>query len=98
MLRKLADMAERWNQLLKGDIVLLGEFQPIAYPCGNSFKANIMTEAEAAKRNGTEHSQAKSILGTVGLGLIKSYAIGGNREPEEEVVHKAMVVSEKWFG
>lgn len=92
MLRRLVDVAERWNRLIKGNVVLLGEFQPIAYPCGDGFQSNHMSRVTDS---GAERTQ--SILGTVELGLIKYIALGNNQEPEETILHHAAVVSEKSF-
>jgi hypothetical protein len=97
MLSKLIDKAERWNQLLKGSVVLLGEFQPKVYCYGNEFRSDYMSEIGATS-NGTDHDHPRTILATIELGLIKYYALGGNRDPEETVIHKAEIVSEKWFG
>lgn len=99
-LRRLVDMAERWNRLMKGSVTLLGEFQPVAYPCGSPFKAKFMTmpETEEAKTNKSDYPG--SILGTVELGLIKHIALGNNQQPEETILSKAAVVdiNGKYFG
>lgn len=94
MLRKLVDIAGRWNRLIKGSVVLLGEFQPIVYPCGDGFRSDYMVEAVGS--SGVK--QIQSILGTIGLGLIRYIALGNDQEPEKTILYQAVVVSEKSFG
>lgn len=94
-LKKLANMAEGLNQLLKGDIVFLGDFRPMAYPSGSDFQPDFMSEPGGARSEGTESPQ--TILATVELGLVKHFALGGNQEPQKIVVRNASIVSDRIY-
>lgn len=92
MLDKLIAMAENWNLMVKGSVVFHGDFRPIIYPYCGEFQSNRMSEF-GAKPNDTNYPKAS--LATVELGLIKYYAVGQNQEPEETVLRKVMIASEK---
>ncbi|KAG9075902.1 hypothetical protein FRC06_009819 [Ceratobasidium sp. 370] len=76
-----------WNSTLKGEVIILGDFHTTYYPPLHRFDPNWMSEFEP----GAHGSRSKRILGTLGLGLVSSRAVGGGQEPEETVVLKAMV-------
>ncbi|KAG8709532.1 hypothetical protein FRC11_005473 [Ceratobasidium sp. 423] len=87
-LSKLINKAEQLNRLLKGEVSLLGDFQPITFPFGEAFQPDYMTEISSKPKKPT---RPDTILATIGLGLIKSHASGGNQRPEEIVLRKAVV-------
>ncbi|KAG8685582.1 hypothetical protein FRC11_010393 [Ceratobasidium sp. 423] len=87
-LSKLINKAEQLNRLLKGEVSLLGDFRPITFPFGEAFRPDCMTDISSKTKKPTHPD---TILATIGLGLIKSHASGGNRRPEEIVLRKAVV-------
>ncbi|CEL54215.1 hypothetical protein RSOLAG1IB_11613 [Rhizoctonia solani AG-1 IB] len=90
---KLGNKAEELNQLVKGTVVYLGDYQPTMYMCGDAFQASHMSELQTGPKPKKDHPPA--ILATVTLGLVKKCAVGGGRSPEETVVCTAAVVSER---
>ncbi|KAG8762597.1 hypothetical protein FRC11_008552 [Ceratobasidium sp. 423] len=88
VLGKVIAKAEQLNRLLKGEVVLLGDFQLVAFPFGEAFRPEYMSEVNSRPK---KPNHPEVILATIGLGLIKSYAIGGGRKPEEVVLRKAIV-------
>lgn len=86
-------MAWDWNALLKGGVVLLGDFQPVAHQHGSPFKRELMSVFEP-KRGGRDPEE---MLSTIGLGLFLSRATGGEKEPEQVVICKVLVASEDLF-
>ncbi|CAE6473542.1 hypothetical protein ACGC1H_005436 [Rhizoctonia solani] len=85
---KLVTKAEELNQLIKGGVSVLGDFQPVAFPLGRAFQPSYMSEVTSKPKRPIH---PETILGTVGLGLIKSYASGGDQKPEETVLYAAKV-------
>ncbi|CAE6498262.1 unnamed protein product [Rhizoctonia solani] len=87
-LSKVITKAEQLNRLLKAEVSLLGDFRPIVFPSGEVFRPDSMTEVSPKPK---KPNHPDTILATIGLGLIKSHASGGNRKPEEIVLRKAVV-------
>ncbi|CUA67154.1 Myosin-2 [Rhizoctonia solani] len=87
-LAKLITKAEGLNQLLKGEVSVLGDFQPVAFPFNQAFQSSHMTEVTSKPKKPVHPD---TILGTLGLGLIMNHASGGGQEPEETVLHRATV-------
>ncbi|KAG8730358.1 hypothetical protein FRC11_006886 [Ceratobasidium sp. 423] len=85
---KVITKAEEFNRLLKGEVSILGDFQPIAFSFGEAFQPSYMSGVNPKPKKA---KQPETILATVELGLIKRYALGGNRMPEETVIRKAVV-------
>ncbi|CAE6498250.1 unnamed protein product [Rhizoctonia solani] len=85
---KVVAKAEEFNRLLKGSVSILGDFQPIGFPSGESFRPECMSEVNSKPKKG---KQPETIVATVGLGLIKSYALGGGRQPEMVILRNAVV-------
>ncbi|KAG9126355.1 hypothetical protein FRC07_003748 [Ceratobasidium sp. 392] len=86
-LSRLFKTAWDWNSTLKGHVIVLGDFYPTQYAPGHRFDPALMSEFEPGPRK----SQSKYILGTLGLGLLASRAVGGGQPPETTVVVKATV-------
>ncbi|KAG8737714.1 hypothetical protein FRC10_007913 [Ceratobasidium sp. 414] len=84
---QLFRMAWDWNSMLKGEVIMLGDFYPTYYAPMHHFDPSLMGEFEPDSRK----SQPKYILGTLGLGLLSSRAVGGGKTPEVTVVSKATV-------
>ncbi|KEP54005.1 50S ribosome-binding GTPase [Rhizoctonia solani 123E] len=85
---KLVTKAEELNELIKGGVSVLGDFQPVAFPFGRAFQSSHMSEVTSKPKKPV---RPETILGTVGLGLVKSYASGGDRVPGETVLNVAKV-------
>ncbi|KAG8703477.1 hypothetical protein FRC11_010688 [Ceratobasidium sp. 423] len=85
---KVITKVEQLNRLLKGGVSILGDFQPIAFPFGEAFQPNYMSEV-SSKSN--KAKQPDKILATVELGLVKAIASGGSQKPEEVILRKAVV-------
>ncbi|CAE7132071.1 unnamed protein product [Rhizoctonia solani] len=85
---KLITMAEEFNRLIKGGVSALGDFQPIAFPFGQEFQPSHMSEVNSKPKK-LVHPDI--ILATVGLGLVKRQALGGDQKPEEMVLRNAIV-------
>ncbi|KAG8707507.1 hypothetical protein FRC09_001784, partial [Ceratobasidium sp. 395] len=90
-LTRLFKAAWDWNSMLKGNVIVLGDFYPTRYSPGCRFDPALMSEFEP----GLHKSQSKYILGTLGLGLLASRAVGGGQPPEVTVVFKATVAMEE---
>jgi hypothetical protein len=91
-LRQLIKQAWEWNLKLKGEVVVLGDFDLIAYDPCSEFDATLMKKLE-----GPCGPEATSILGTLGLGLVSRRAVGGGQPPEETLVCKAVVVTDSLY-
>ncbi|CAE6468918.1 unnamed protein product [Rhizoctonia solani] len=87
---KVIAKAEELNQLLKGGVSILGDFQPIVFPFGETFRPDYMSEI----MDNEKAKNPEKILATVGLGLVKIHALGGGRKPEETVMRKAVVFAQ----
>lgn len=88
-LERLVRTAWEWNSTLKGEILLLGDFEPTNYRHVSLFDPQLMAEFEA-KPGGKE---PKAMLATIALGLNCWRAVGGNRPPEMTHVCKAVVAT-----
>ncbi|KAG8734844.1 hypothetical protein FRC10_011378 [Ceratobasidium sp. 414] len=84
---QLFRMAWDWNSMLRGEVIMLGDFYLTYYAPMHRFDPSLMGEFEPDSRK----SQPKYILGTLGLGLLSSRAVGGGKAPEVTVVSKATV-------
>jgi hypothetical protein len=93
LINELVSLAWNLNSLLKGSIVILGDFRPMAYRYGSTFDVKYMSEFEGKRGEKIpEH-----ILSTIGLGMTLLRARGGEEEPEQIILCKALVASEKLF-
>lgn len=88
-LAQLVRTAWDWNSTLKGEILVLGDFQPTYYRFGTRFYPELMAEFESASGG----PNPRAILATIGLGLNSSRAVGGGRRPEVTHVCKAIVAT-----
>lgn len=93
-LREIVTLAWDWNQVLKGTIVLLGDFQPVTCANGSAFDPLGMEEFEVVKKN---NLSSGVVLFTTGLGLILSRSKVKGSVPVEEVVCRATVVTEQRY-
>ncbi|KAG8738395.1 hypothetical protein FRC10_006941 [Ceratobasidium sp. 414] len=92
-LTRLFQAAWDWNSMLKGEVIILGDFHTTYYPPLHKFDPDRMSEFEPGPRG----PRSRHILGTLGLGLVSSRAVGGGQEPEETVVLKAMVAMQSLY-
>jgi hypothetical protein len=92
-LHQLMKRAWDWNSKLKGEVIMLGDFDTSGYAPRSKFDPTLMEEFESNARK----PQAKSVLGTLGLGLISLRAVGGGQPPEETVVCKAVVATNNLY-
>lgn len=72
---------------------MLGDFEPIIYEPCSEFNSETMEEFEP----NAGKTPARSILGTLGLGLVSWRAVGGGRPSEKMIVCKAMVVTDNFY-
>ncbi|CEL54214.1 conserved Plasmodium protein [Rhizoctonia solani AG-1 IB] len=86
-LGKVIAKAEWLNRVLKEEVSILGNFQLISFSFGDAFQPSHMSEAISTPKK----PYPEIILATVGLGLLKSYALGGDRQPETTILRKAVV-------
>ncbi|CAE6459228.1 unnamed protein product [Rhizoctonia solani] len=91
-LAELVTQAWDWCVMLRGEIVLLGDYQPIAYRYGAPFDTNIMSEFEPQPG-----SQPVRILSSIGLGLNVGLAQGTGNGLFRTTILKVPVVTEGWF-
>ncbi|KAF8713398.1 ATP binding, partial [Rhizoctonia solani] len=91
-LAELVTQAWDWCVVLKERIVLLGDYQPIAYRYGALFDTNTMSEFEP--QPGSQHEQ---ILSSIGLGLNVGLAQGTGEGLIRTNILKVSVVTEGWF-
>lgn len=83
-----------WNQILKGSVIVLGDFQPMAYPNDSHFEPRCMEEFEPNR--GQKISPGIAIC-TIALGLVVSRSKVKGDVPGEEVICKAFVVTEQRY-
>ncbi|KAG9103544.1 hypothetical protein FRC06_010029 [Ceratobasidium sp. 370] len=83
---RLFRMAWDWNSTLKGEVIILGDFYPTYYAPMHRFDPSLMSEFESDPRK----PQPKFILGTLGLGLLSSRAVGGGKSPEVTSWHMSI--------
>lgn len=86
---KLVTRAWGWNSRLKGEVIMLGDFDQTAYTPASRFDPTLMEEFEPASHK----PRAESILGTIAMGLVCRRAVGGGQPPEDTVVCKMLVVT-----
>lgn len=91
---EIVSSAWDWNEVLKGSVILLGDFQPVAYANGSPFNHLRMEEFE---RNKTDKSVPSVAICTIGLGLMVTRSKVKGDAPEEEVVSQAIVVTEQRY-
>ncbi|KAG8740460.1 hypothetical protein FRC10_004287 [Ceratobasidium sp. 414] len=90
-LEKLVSLAWDWNRTLKGSVVVLGDFQPIAYESGVLFDPNRMVDFEPDRKSKKVPSTA---LCTIGFGLMVSRSKDKGNILDDMVVCKATMVTE----
>ncbi|KAG9091531.1 hypothetical protein FS749_016470 [Ceratobasidium sp. UAMH 11750] len=88
---RLVRTAWEWNSTLKGEVIMLGNFYQTYYRFLHRFDPDLMEEFEPGPR-----SSPKYILGTLGLGLIVSQALGGG-QPKGTVLLKASVATRRLY-
>ncbi|QRV77750.1 50S ribosome-binding GTPase [Ceratobasidium sp. AG-Ba] len=88
-LEELVRTAWDWNVVLKSEVVLQGDLYPITYPPSSRYDPKLMAELEQSPRK----LLPRSILATLGLGLVSFRAVGGERSSEMTVVAKALVAT-----
>lgn len=93
-LREFVTLAWDWNEVLKGSVIFLGDFQPVAYANGSPFNPTRMEEFE---RDKAEKRDPEVAMCTIGLGLTVSRSKVKGDVPEEEVVCRASVVTERRY-
>ncbi|KAF8606715.1 hypothetical protein BDV93DRAFT_604068 [Ceratobasidium sp. AG-I] len=87
----LVRTAWEWNSMLKGDVLILGDFTQTHYEAGSRFNSELMTEFDA--RPGAP--APSTMLATLALGLDSSQAIGNGCLPVVTHVYKAVVATER---
>ncbi|KAG8760934.1 hypothetical protein FRC11_014709 [Ceratobasidium sp. 423] len=92
-LSEIAMQAWDWCVMLKEEIVLLGDFQPMAYRYGAAFDPALMTEFEP--RPGGQ--PPARILSTIGLGLNVFRGQSSGEGSDRVILRQASVVTEEWF-
>ncbi|KAG8792443.1 hypothetical protein FRC12_006090 [Ceratobasidium sp. 428] len=93
LLGGLVSSAWSLNELLKGSVVLLGDFCPAAYSYGHEFDPDFMSEFEGQHTDETP----EYILSTIRLGMLLGKARGEGKDPQTSVFCKASVITEKLF-
>ncbi|QRV92573.1 50S ribosome-binding GTPase [Ceratobasidium sp. AG-Ba] len=88
-MEELVRTAWDWNVVLKSEVVLQGDLYPITYPPSSRYDPKLMAELEQSPRK----LLPRSILATLGLGLVSFRAVGGERSSEMTVVAKALVAT-----
>ncbi|QRV77748.1 AIG1 domain-containing protein [Ceratobasidium sp. AG-Ba] len=91
---KLFRTAWDLNSMLKGEVIMLGDFYPTYYSPTHRFDANLMAEFEPAS---SDLSHTGPILGTLGLGLLVSRAVGDGKPPDVTVILKATVATTRLY-
>jgi hypothetical protein len=92
-LEGLVRIAWNWNSMLKGEVIMLGDFSQVCYAPLSCFDPVSMDEFEPDGKR----SPPEFMLGTLALGLVSSRAVGGGRSPETTVVCKAVVATESLY-
>ncbi|KAG9083453.1 hypothetical protein FS749_006020 [Ceratobasidium sp. UAMH 11750] len=90
-LEKLVSLAWDWNHVLKGSVVVLGDFQPTIYENGAPFDPGCMVDFEPDRKSKKVPSTA---LCTIGFGLMASRSKDKGNVLDDVVVCKASVVTE----
>ncbi|KAG8792441.1 hypothetical protein FRC12_006088 [Ceratobasidium sp. 428] len=92
----LVDLVQRawdWNSILKGEVVLLGDFHQTCYAPLRRFEADLMSEFEP----GSHGCPSKHILGTLGLGLSVSRVVADGKALDSTVILKATVAMKSLY-
>lgn len=93
-LRKIVVSAWEWNDVLKGDVVTLGDFQTTFYGPGVPFDTQSMLELEPDK---SRRSLPETVICTTGLGLSLSHSKANRDVPGPVVVYQATVATECFY-
>lgn len=93
-LRQVLASGLEWNSVLKGEVIMLGDFQPIFYERGSKFSPDNMLEFEADKKRKLPPGVA---ICTIGLGLALLHTKEQGDNPQKTVVHKPMIVTEHLY-
>ncbi|KAG8683124.1 hypothetical protein FRC08_014512 [Ceratobasidium sp. 394] len=91
-LTRLVQTAWDWNSTLKGEVIMLGTFYQTYFTFLHRFDPDLMEEFEPGPRR----PPPKFILGTLGLGLIVSHALGSG-QPKNTVLLKASVATRSLY-
>ncbi|KAG9103547.1 hypothetical protein FRC06_010032 [Ceratobasidium sp. 370] len=90
-LEKLVSLAWEWNHILKGSVIVLGDFQPTVYESGVPFDPSRMVDFEPDRKSKKVPSTA---LCTIGFGLMVSRSKDKGNVLDDVDVCKASVVTE----
>lgn len=94
LLDHIVSSAWDWNQVLRGSVIVLGDFQPRAYANGVPFDSHLMAEFEPGRDKKVVPDIA---ICTIGLGLVVSRPKVKGGILEEETVYQALVVTERRY-
>ncbi|KAG9126353.1 hypothetical protein FRC07_003746 [Ceratobasidium sp. 392] len=90
-LERLVSLAWDWNHILKGSVVMLGDFQPTVYDNGVPFDPSCMADFEPKKGS---KKVPQTALCTIGLGLKVSRSKVKGSAVDDTIICKASVVTE----
>ncbi|KAJ1303489.1 hypothetical protein OPQ81_011676 [Rhizoctonia solani] len=89
-LQDVVAMAWELNYMLKGEVVTLGDFQPLCYARGVPFDPKTMVEFEPDRKR----KPGNVAICTVRLGLSLSYSKGAGKDASPVIVYPATVVTQ----
>ncbi|CAE6537627.1 unnamed protein product [Rhizoctonia solani] len=95
-LRDIVTLAWELNYLLKGEVLALGDFQPLCHEYGVPFDPKTMVGLEPHKQRNPD--DIVIALCTVELGLIRYYSKGVENDTNPSVVCQAKVVTPAIYG
>jgi hypothetical protein len=93
-LKIIVSTAWDWNYVLKGGVVMLGDFQPTTCENGIPFDPRRMVDFEPNRKSKGSPGVA---MCTIGLGLTLSRSKAKGSSPDDVVVCKASVVTEQVY-
>jgi hypothetical protein len=92
-LGQLFKKALELNHTLKAQVLHLGDFHTLWFEPGHPYDKQNMSILDAKPTYKPQYG----IITTIGLGVYVTRAVGGDQEPEADIVRKAMVVCENVY-
>ncbi|CEL54217.1 hypothetical protein RSOLAG1IB_11615 [Rhizoctonia solani AG-1 IB] len=93
-LQDIVTLAWEFNYMLKGEVVTLGDFQPLCYERGTPFNPKTMVEFEPDKKR----KPGDIAISTVRLGITLSYSKGIAQHAGPLIVCPATVITSSIYG
>ncbi|CAE6455002.1 unnamed protein product [Rhizoctonia solani] len=94
-LYQLFEKAYKWNARLKGEVIMLGDFEQTAPSSCSVFDPSRMKDFDTKLL--ACDPPAQTVLATLGLGVTVHEAVGGGNTPRSAIIHKAVVATDRYY-